>query len=220
MVHGSFDAEPHVEVIAALRSPDAALDPQLAHGKNPRRLHLPFGDGDRLEFAIKDRYFVDRALFADHRPAARLGETDTRLLATWIAKRYVRTAFPDAFNDRIKGAAKKIDKALKTHGRGASGIFLTLDHWDEVDDTVPYNIAIVVLCPVAVAEDETRESEVAALVPKLLAVMDACNGINVRDAQYVSESEFTLDDLHTYKRWEFDFRSHSGRPGGSISLKP
>ncbi len=220
VVHGSLDAEPKVEVIAALKSPDAEPDPQLAHGKNPRRLHLRFGEGDRLEFAIKDRYFVDRALLVDHQPAERLDETDTRLIANWIAKRYVRSAFPDAFNDRITGAARKIDKALKAHGEGASGIFLILDHWDEVDDAVPYNVVIVVTCPVAVAEDESREAEVAALASKLMTALDACKGINVLDAQHVAENDFTLDDLHTHKRWEFDFRSHSGRPGGSISPKP
>ena len=40
-----------------------------------------------------------------------------------------------------------------------------------------------------------------------MAALDVCDGINVLDAQHVAENEFTLHDLHTHKRWEFDFRS-------------
>jgi len=38
----------------------------------------------------------------------------------------------------------------------------------------------------------------------------------VEDHQLVSEAEFTLEDLRFFKRWDWDYRSLSGEPGGDV----
>jgi hypothetical protein len=78
----------------------------------------------------------------------------------------------------------------------------------------------VVVFPVTVAEDERREAVVAKLASTLWVALDSCEGVEVTDAKHIAENDFTLDDLHRYKRWEVDHRSHSGRPGGPISPEP
>lgn len=218
VVHRSLDVEPKVEMIAATRTPGAASDAALAHGKNPRWLQLGLDGGERLEFSVQERYVVDRAWLGDHDPAGHLDVASTRLLATWLAKRYVRSAFPDHFNDRIDTKAeKKINKALKAHGEGASGIFLLLDDWGELDEGEDYEAVIIVVCPVRVLDDPTREDDVAKLAPRLMEILNSCEGLSVQDARHVGEDEFTIHDFRSYKRWDFDFRSHSGRPGGEVA---
>ena len=50
--------------------------------------------------------------------------------------------------------------------------------------------------------------------------LDACDGIEVVDHALGSEAAFTLDDLQYFQRWDWDYRSHSGEPGGEIAPSP
>lgn len=47
--------------------------------------------------------------------------------------------------------------------------------------------------------------------------LDACDGIAVVNHELVSEAAFTLADLQYFQRWDWDYRSHSGEPGGDIA---
>lgn len=218
VVHRSFETEPSVELIAGIETAEAPAA-QLAYGKNPRLLHVAHLSG-RLEFSITERLVVDRSLLARHEPAGRLDDASVRILALWLAKRYIRSAFPDTFNERVRPAAKKIERALKTYGKDASGIFVALNDWGELEAGQAYRGLIAVVFPVEVGDDNEREAGVAELAAKLLQALDGCEGIEIEDVRHIAEDEFTLHDLHTYKRWEFDFRSHSGRPGGAVSPAP
>lgn len=193
---------------------DGGPQTNFAHGKNPRRLHLPSTDGGRMEFDIQERVTVERALLSAVSPANTLDGPEVRQLASWLAKRYVRAAYPDAFNDRVRSAQRKIDKALKSYGEGASGVFLALNSWEELSDDDEYEVVVIVTCPLDVANDAKKEAVVAQLAPKIMEALEGCEGVSVLDARHVSEDEFTLHDLRTYKRWDFDHRSFSGRPGG------
>lgn len=218
VVHASFEVDPQVELVAAVAAAKPP-DGQLSHGRNPRVLQLPDSEG-RLEFRIAHRLAIERTLLARHAPTRTLDDAAIRMLARWVAKRYVRQAFPDAFNERIRPATRKIDRALKRHGVDASGIFVALNDWGELQEQDAYRAVISVVFPDAVGLDEAREAKLAQLAAALRTALDACDGIEVADARHLGESEVTLHDLHTFKRWEFDFRSHSGRPGGPISPQP
>ncbi len=50
--------------------------------------------------------------------------------------------------------------------------------------------------------------------------LDGCDGIDVVDHALVSHAEFALDDLQYFQRWDWDYRSHSGEPGGDIARRP
>ena len=215
VVHSSLDVEPRVELIAGTRS-DEPVDSQLAHGKNPRWLHLRAAGGGRLEFSIRDRITAGREILAQSRPVDQLPDLDRDLLARWIAKRYTRSAFPDAFNERIRPASKKLDRAFKSCGMDASAVFLLLDRWGELGPDESYKVVVAVVFPVEVGDDAQREAKMAELAMKIRTSLDACDGIEVLDSTQMAENEFTLHDLHSFKRWELDFRSDSGRPGGSI----
>ncbi len=211
VVHRSLDVEPSVELISMMRTLRDQADGGYTHGKNPRVLHVEAQDDKLLVFSIHERYIVDRHLLAEHPPAGYIGDGTTQMLTRWVAKRYVRSAFPDVFNDRIRGSDKRIGRALRAHGKGASGIFLQLSDWGELDDDQDYEITIVV-----VIHDDELEAEAANLASKLMQHMDACSGVSVKDVRCVGERDFTIYDLRTYKRWDFDSRSYSGRPGGEV----
>ncbi len=219
VVHRSFDVEPEVELVIFRPVPGAGSDPQLTHGKNPRRLQLIAADGTVVEADIRDRLRVDRKMLATKAPNAdrNFNGAQVRQLARWVAKRYIRSAFPDVFNGRWEPNKKKIEKAFKKHGVNASGIFLRLSSWDELPPETSYKLIIVVVCEKDVADDGALEADVAELPGALHAAFDGCDGIDVVDAQLISEAEFTLHDAKIHKRWDVDFRSYSGRPGGPVA---
>jgi hypothetical protein len=64
------------------------------------------------------------------------------VLVDWIAKRYTRPAFPDAFNERRAGSAKKIGKELKKNGKLITGIFLFISPNEECAAGESYQVVL------------------------------------------------------------------------------
>ena len=60
----------------------------------------------RFVCSVHDRVRVDRKYLTDYNPDdARAFEAENiKRICRWIARRYVRAAFPNAFNDRVKSA--------------------------------------------------------------------------------------------------------------------
>lgn len=220
LVHGSYDAEPFVELL--IGRPIDEVDAVKMHGRNPRLLQLVGRAGDDrvgLAFSVHDKVRVSRDALSDHGPCTlrTIDAGDVDMIAEWLAKRYTRAAFPDAFNDRLVPAHKKIDKVLKKAGELITGIFLALSSWDEVPVETEYKVILRATARKDGLEDAGVEKDLAGVVVKLVQAMNACEGVAVIDSELVSEAEFTLDDLRTYQRWDFDFRSRSGEPGGDIA---
>jgi hypothetical protein len=219
LVHSSYDAEPNVELIAGTFV-DVA-DNGLRHGRNPRRLHFEVTRGGEqaiLAFSIHDRIIAPRSLLEKHTPHAsiHLGHAERRLLCEWVAKRYVRAAFPDAFNERARAAHQKIEKELKRNGEHVTALFLMIDPDAECDPGQDYRIVLRVTARREALADEKTEIALVRLAKKIADALASCPGILVEDHQLVSESQFTLEDLRFFKRWDWDYRSHSGEPGGDV----
>jgi hypothetical protein len=172
--------------------------------------------GEWLSFSVHDRLRVGREVLLLAPPCAtrRIDGEEVDLIADWVAKRYTRAAFPDAFNDRLVPAAKKIERVLKRRGEFLCGIYLTLSSWGELPDGEPYEVILRATMLKSDMASRKSEQQSAEAVDELAAVMSSCDGIDVIDASLVSESEFSLDDLRNSARWDFDHRSLSGDPGG------
>ena len=115
------DIEPWVELILCREV--AKVEPLYLNGRNPRLLHLqPICSQEPapwLEISIHDRFRIAKekltGLSADE--TVRLEADAVRLLSRWIAKRYTRPAFPDAFNRRLATGGPAIGKAVQELGR-------------------------------------------------------------------------------------------------------
>lgn len=223
LVHPSYEVEPNVEIMVGALI--ARADNGLRHGRNPRRLHLDFqrsGVPAVLAFSIHDRIIVPRSVLEDHAPhnSIRLARDERRLLCEWVAKRYVRAAFPDAFNERARAAHQKIEKELKRNGEHVTGLFLMIDPDQECATGQDYRIVLRVTSRSEAVADEKTELILVRLAKTIADALGSCAGIVVEDHQPVSEAEFTLEDLRFFKRWDWDYRSYSGEPGGELAPKP
>ena len=142
-----------MEVLRA-RVPEAAAG-QRSHdsaGRNPRALRLSEvtvrGDAIALDFSVHDRWEIPRELLMEEAPATRLPGRKRRLMAEWLAKRYIRAAFPTAFDARWRGESRAWRKLLKRHSYWIQGVYLRLDTQDEIAVGVPYRCDLLLAMPV------------------------------------------------------------------------
>jgi len=179
----------------------ASASSDYLKGKNPRWLHLPYSGGV-LEFSIHNRFRIAKDDFSE---ACR--DIDHSLdgaakdhLRRWVGRRYLRSAFPDAFNQRLDSSTGLAKFEKSQLAKNVSVIlFCTVD--DELDDDVPYPLKVLV----GISDDisvEDREKLARAITNGLSVA-----GINLIDLRIATEDEITYRDLRSYRRLDRDYRS-------------
>ena len=143
--------EPLVEVLRASIVPDCHAGGMTSSGRNPRALRLPRvtveGIDIALDFSVHDRWPIPRELLMAERPAGFLSERDRRLVAEWLAKRYIRAAFPAEFDSRWRNRSKAWRKLLAIHSARIQGVYLRLDSHEELPADIPYRCSVLVALP-------------------------------------------------------------------------
>jgi len=101
--------EPFVEIVRARRLKTETTSKQSGWGRHPRYLETEIDLAGLvvLGCAIHERWLVPRDWLAAESPAGELDATQRRVAAEWLAKRYLRAAFPTAFDLRWRGEMKR-----------------------------------------------------------------------------------------------------------------
>ena len=206
IVHLSFEVEPFVEVVLAVKS--ARLDGNYTFGKSPRRVDfklVAIDSEQSYSCDINRRLRLDRRSLLDNRPLFDLPEEETQLLARWLSRRYYRVALPDALVKRV-GDPKmsQIRKALKRDGIPLSNILVSLDHWDEVGEDTPYKVILFGVVPVEVQKHPDQFEQASRAIAAVRAILSNVAGVVLEDSQVVGEDKISMDDLRTLRHWEFD----------------
>jgi len=204
----SFDVEPEVELLRATILPRSQAEGAYFWGKNPRTYHLEDNSSGTTvvwQFSVHDRIRVPRRLLLGHAPDSTrvLDPQNIRRLALWLARRYVRAAFPDAFVARIRPAVDRLRTRLKREGSLLTAIYILVAD-EELPDSVPYEPIIWASVRVEDYSDAARRARTQELLDKVEAAVQDCDGIEVKHSLLVSEAELSLDDLRRLKRWDFD----------------
>lgn len=205
IVNPCFEKEPFVELIKC--RPIAEKSSTLIWGDNPRILQFEDESGRAWEVNIADRVRVDRRYLCcgSPDPDRGLSRENTSHLKRWLSRRYVRAAFPDTFNERIREAIKKIrKKAAFTKNAGVvTGIYFLCDD-DEKPDDVPYNLVAWATMKDAQYDDPSLRKAGEEVVTILEAELSKMPGIEIGGFELVKQSRITLENLFLFKRWDFD----------------
>jgi hypothetical protein len=125
----SPDKEPDIEVIIGRLVEKA--DGNFTHAKSPRVLHLAFttpGGPRVVELAATNKARIAKTDLIDHAPRRgwELDPTGLSILQRWLAARYRRTAFPDAFEELLNrsGASARLTKILKPAGKHICAVLM------------------------------------------------------------------------------------------------
>jgi hypothetical protein len=114
---------------------------------------------------------------------------------------------------RALGSCEKIEAALKRDGALITGIFLWVDPPEEIADDQQYRIIMRLTAKEEVFEQAATESRALALTETIRQEFDRINGVEIIDYQPVSEADFSLADMRTMLRWDYDYLSYrAGTP--------
>jgi hypothetical protein len=208
LLHHKLENEPFAQILIAKSI--AAGNPEALHGRNPRRLHFQSIDGRWFEAWAWNQSVIPRDQLCERAVLSEieLAPEVLRRVLDWLAKRYTRIAFPDAFNVALKAKSDSIGKLLKKNHDLFTEILLYVSPFDELEADEIYELACYLLMSEEVHGDPgrlARAQDVAAALEKLLA--DA--GFDVAECSPVSEAEITVAELNELVRWDYDHLTHS-----------
>lgn len=207
----SIDKEPVVEVLRMREAAGGKVDKRLSSGRNPRTLHLAIETGKRqvvLSCVAHDRWTIPRKLLAQERPAHVLPDKQCRLVAEWLAKRYIRAAFPTAFDQRWRSKLNNWQRLLRQHSEWMQGVYLRLSTLDELAAETPYQCHLILAVPrskrgaVGWARKRTEIEEGMQAFWDQFKPGIRCAGIDV-----LGTDEITLADIEPYQRFDVDWVS-------------
>ncbi len=217
-----------VEVIVGRRVEVARGN--YTHGKNPRRLHLSAMEAGvviGIELVAVDRRSVYKTDLLKHVPsaAALIDSASLDILQFWLAARYRRSAFPDAFDRRLAetGVARRLGRILEPLGDHIIAVFFDVDEGKELeheDDDDPFTLPIDLLYSTASDPNvaEIAASEAAEAIKT--AFHDRCfdrqtnrwRDIELLDCTPISDDALTYAMSLKLKRWNADYISLRAEP--------
>lgn len=220
LVHESYENEPVVEIfLCEPLGRDDTPDGNLTAGKNPRSLLIQFSlEGDDHWFRLRSngRALVPRHTLADIDPDPSVVVTDraVRTLQRWILNRVVRTAFPDAFNERTKKPRSQLESRLKKGGTSLLGLYINLSSWDELPSDQDYAVDFVGLVDEAL--DMAHREAIDLLLGEVALAYERTDGIASCEYQVQDEEEASMSLLRTHRVFPLDFLSLGDKPGGDL----
>lgn len=221
------DGETSVEVIVA--DVVSTPNPQFSYAKNPRKLHLGYevagGQSVVVELRHAERRVVPRDEFEEH--AARDDHTSLpidgkRVLKQWLAARYGRPAFPNAFEDRLRKAVSKknsverqIGKIIEPEAKHLVGLFFDLGEQRsaEVPVGTPYALSISVVYDAIQGSAQARQSaenvagRLSELFEQAYGKPDVASEIALDACEAVADTAITLADLRRVDQWRLEYIS-------------
>jgi len=222
-----LEKEPAAEIIVGQCVGKLGAD---SYSKNARRLQLEYQTRTGtlvLELAAKDKQSIQKKDLLNSAPCREMS-LDGRgigILQRWLASRYQRAAFPEAFEDRLRQAEiagkpqllKKIESALKDGGEHIRALLFDLDDGKSIERDLPsdlYELGITVLYDSF--RDEHTASVVAAKAAEnlenLFAEAFCQNGtvwtdIRLQYCDSISDSAITVAQREMFKQWRLEHMS-------------
>lgn len=214
--------EPDLEVLYG--RPITTSDGNCTHAKNPRKLHLPFnipGGELMVELQAPEKFVLPKKALVDFVPDPDIALLSERLstLQRWLAARYRRTAFPDAFDRRFDttGMKDKLTKILSRHGKHIHAVFFDVDDGEEIKREAPedtYTLDIYLLfdssSDLKSAKDDVsqaRKEIIKAFQGTLIVEGEGWQYIELRDCIPLSDEEMSYKQSLYFKKWNLDYVS-------------
>ncbi len=213
LVQPDLDKEPYVELIRIRPAEGNPLPPPW--GQSPREIQ--FGDphggknAPRFVCSIHDRVLLDRRYLTDHRPDdSRAFEAENvRRLCRWVSRRYVRAAFPNEFNKRVKSALDALtDRRTELNRKSDlfTGVYVRVSE-TELEPAEDYEVLIWAALRPHDFDAPEKKTAAQELLDLIEAQLGSCPGIEILECELKSEQDITIDHLHEWKRWDFDVLS-------------
>ncbi len=211
IVNPNIEKEPFVEVLRANVALGQQAEKQYLSGRNPRILQFVIqrnGKPVLLSCAAYNRWAVPRSLLMSDSAEECLPDKERRLIAEWLAKRYIRTAFPTAFDQRWRSKLKDWRELLRRYSEWLQGVYLRLNTLGELPAGTPYKCHLILAVP-HLMRGATGWAEKRSEMDK--AIENFWNqfkpNIEFCGVDVLGTDEITLADIEPYQRFDADWVS-------------
>lgn len=229
------EVEEFVELIVGTQV--AQPDPMLAKARNPRRLHLSFDSETEgalhIELSHAGKRLVTKGDFAGigrEGMSFALSADEKRALKQWLAARYGRPAFPNAFETHLrKSVGKKsveqhIAKILEAAAEHLVGVFFDLGEQRsfELSNGQPYSLSISIVYDALEGGRAARDAgekaakELQELFKKAYGPADSATDIALENCSAVADAMISLADLRKVDQWRVEYISLREEPAGEF----
>ena len=211
IVSPNLEKEPVVEVLRASATTSRKTDRQKSGGRNPRNIELSvdLGTGPTLlSLAVHDRWSIPRSLLLEEKPKGHLPRPESRLVAEWLAKRYIRAAFPTAFDERWRAKRRNWERLLRKHSDWIQGVYLRLSTLNELPEDEAYKCHLILAVPHVRrggAAWAMKRRELESAVTRFWEQFEP--GIQCVEVEPLGTDEISLADIEPYQRFDADWVS-------------
>jgi hypothetical protein len=215
VVNGRLDREPAVEVIAAQL---------LSHGekrfeecRDPRTLHVKLtrkdGTPQVVGIQIRNRGSLDRRLLLAHSPGDELVAPPPAVsrISSFLGRRYIRPAFPDAFEKRFERAKEKLIGLLRRYHEHILDIQLRLEPSADIEPSSDYHlwIYVIVLDGIRDGDQKTFNKIKQAIAKDLRQIIRGhSKGIILEKPDVCGRDDITLRDMDGMVGFDTDSASY------------
>lgn len=223
----AIEKESFAEVIVGRRIEKMGGD---SFGKTARRLHIEYQSDSGpiyLELFANGKKLINKNDLFAHQPRTdiQLSVRDLRILQRWLAARYARAAFPEAFERRLRDAIipgkydllRKIEKTLELGGDHIRALLFDLDKGEDVERKTPddlYRLGVVVLYdslrnePAAfAAATDTAEALEGIFEAAFKTPTGTWQNIELEYIDLMSDTAMTVAMSETFKQWRLEYLS-------------
>jgi hypothetical protein len=228
----SESKEPNAEVIMGKRVRKLGRD---SFAKTARRLQIEYHSADGLivlELSATEKIPVPKASLSTCAPRRDivLDKQGRNILQKWLAARYRRAAFPEAFEARLRSPQMsgketfldRIEGLLEAGGDHIRGLLFDLDEGEDVERVAPadtYQLGIVVLYnslrdePAAAAAASNAAEELERLFAEAFESQTGeWQGICLTYCDPMSDNAITVAQSENFKEWRLEHMSLKDYP--------
>ncbi|MCB1761600.1 MAG: hypothetical protein KDI27_00485 [Gammaproteobacteria bacterium] len=205
LIQGDMDREPYFEVLC-LFPLDREPGGDCAGGKNSREIEFSYTmnghDANHwLSFPYK-RHLVDRRMLLEHVPQNHIDDKHVlAMILSWLARRYTRVAFPEAFVDQINHPKRRspISKKFARLNPFIANVYIRLEPFREIAGDESYDIELIFVMDSEKFEDHEHLNECTDIKNQLEYQLNQCDKIEVTDINIESSSAITFDDIKGFR---------------------
>ena len=211
LINPSFAKEPVVELLPLKLVANA--DPNFKNGQNPRKIHFELQVGGvprHVEAFAPGILTIPREIITGASPSADWGIPGGTLksLLAWRAARYLRTAFPDAFEGRLKPVANDFKALIRGIHQHVVSLHLALEPFDEATAADPYEIDLLLVVSRTAMDDDATRKLLNEKVTELQRIVNSADGLVCNSCKARAPHEVSLEEADRYLVWErYDYLS-------------
>ena len=205
LVNDSLDKEPVVELLPLSRI--AKADTGMLNGRNPRLIHFEVivgGSACLVEAFAPKVVTLPRDLLLKVEPSANwsLDGPVLKSLLAWRAARYMRTAFPDAFENRLKPVFKDFKTLVEGIHEHIHSLHIRVDPFASLGVGDAYEVDLLLVIRRSSHDDKNTRNSLVAAGTKLEKLINAAADLVCTSCKVRAPHEVTFEEISGYLRWE------------------